>query len=351
MVPTECRRGESGSLRRPRRSGPQGLDNAPAASLSRQLAHYLLTITPGKAGEPATVEWRPVTAFYDVHADVRTVAADQPPQVTVKSPAPHQFVVTGQVAAGSAPLVQTSQVADPAAFARALFVEALARHGVTVEAPAVGPNPVERLPASDAYQEADRVALLRSLPFSGVVKVILKVSMNRGADTPVFLLAVKEGKRAIEDGLQAIRPFLDQIGVDAAAVSLGDGRGNERTDLFSPRSVAALLVAMAHRPESGVFYDALPILGVDGTEFMSLPATSPARGKIVAKSGTTIDGDLMNQEYLLLGKADAGYLTAKSGRRLVWAVYVDDVSSSNLDDLLAVGADIGTIAEAIYDLN
>jgi D-alanyl-D-alanine carboxypeptidase/D-alanyl-D-alanine-endopeptidase (penicillin-binding protein 4) len=284
-----------------------------------------LILTPGTVGDPATLDWRPTTAYYDVRADVRTVAADQPPLVTVGSPAPHQIVVEGEIPAGIAPLVQTFQVDDPADFAHTLFVEALARH--------------------------DRVALLRSLPFAEVVKVILKVSMNRGADTLVFLLAVKEGKRTFEEGLQAIRPFLESIGVDAAAISLGDGRGNDRADLFSPRSVAALLVAMAHRPESGAYYDALPVLGVDGTEFMSLPATSPARGKIVAKSGTTVVGDLMNQAFLLLGKADAGYLTAKSGRRLVWAVYVNDVSSPNLEDVIGVGADLGTIAEAIYEQN
>ena len=59
----------------------------------------------------------------------------------------------------------------------------------------------------------------------------------------------------------------------------------------------------------------------------------------------------MNQEYLLLGKADAGYMTAKSGRTLVWAVYVNDVLSADLFDLIGVGADIGAIAEAIYEAN
>jgi len=308
-----------------------------------------LTITPGTAGEPATLEWRPMTAFYDVSTTVRTVAADQPLDVTVTAPAPNQIVLAGQIPEGNAPLLQTFQVAEPAAFARTLFIEALARQGVIVATPAGGPNPADRLPGRDAYEESERVALLRSLPFAEVIKVILKVSMNRGADTLVFLLAVKEDRTAFEDGLQAIRPFLKQIGVEPGAVSLADGRGNERADLFSPRSVVALLRGMAAGPDFAAYLDALPILGVDGTEFMSLPATSPALGKIAAKSGTTIAGDLLNQEYLLLGKADAGYMTARSGRELVWAVYVNDVLSADLNELLGVGADIGAIAEAIYE--
>ena len=310
-----------------------------------------LTTVPATEGDPASLEVRPVSAFYDITMDVQTVAADRSQAVTITSPASNQIVIQGQIPVGSAPLLQTFQVEDPPAFARTLFIEALARHGVTVEAAAVGLNPSARLPANDAYAEINRVALLTSLPFSEVIKVILKVSMNRGADTLVFLLAVKDGKRTFAEGLQAIRPFLEGIGAVPAVISLADGRGNERADLFSPRSVAALLRGMAAGPDFTAYHDALPILGVDGTEWMSLPSTSPALGKIVAKSGTTIAGDVMNDEYLLLGKADAGYMTARSGRQLVWAVYINDVLSADLLELIGVGADIGTIAEAIYEEN
>jgi CubicO group peptidase (beta-lactamase class C family) len=70
--------------------------------------------------------------------------------------------------------------------------------------------------------------------------------------------------------------------------------GATRADRFGPRSVASLLSGMAAGPDFAPYRDALPVLGVDDTEWMSLPATSPALGKIVANSETTIDGDLMN---------------------------------------------------------
>ncbi len=84
---------------------------------------------------------------------------------------------------------------------------------------------------------------------------------------------------------------------------------------------------------------------------MSLQSTSRALGNFIAKSGMTIAGDLMREENLLLGKTDAGYMSAKSGRQLAWAVYVNDVLSADLLDLIGVGADIGTIAEAIYEMH
>lgn len=305
-----------------------------------------LVTTPGKAGEPATLEWRPHTAMYSVRTEAVTVAKGEPLGLTVDMPSPSEIVVKGQIAEGSDPILQTAQVADPQAFARTLFIEALQRHGITTIAPAVGANP-DRLPTS--YAEDTRVAVLDSLPFSQVIKLILKVSHNQGADTLVYLLAVHEGKNTFDDGMAAIKPFLTSIGVDPSAVSLGDGRGNARSDLFSPRSVADLLRAMASHPEAEAYAAALPILGVDGTEWTALPKTSPALGKITAKSGTTIDGDLLNQEYLLLGKASAGYMTSKSGKDLVWAIYVNDLLSPDLFDLIAVGDDIGEVAEAIWE--
>ena len=58
--------------------------------------------------------------------------------------------------------------------------------------------------------------------------------MNRGVDTLGFPLAIMEGQRTSGDGLQAIRPFLEQTGVDPSGASLADGRGKERADHFSP---------------------------------------------------------------------------------------------------------------------
>jgi D-alanyl-D-alanine carboxypeptidase/D-alanyl-D-alanine-endopeptidase (penicillin-binding protein 4) len=310
-----------------------------------------LTVTATSPGKQATVTSRPVTAFFDLRSDVTTVDANQDAELTLTSPAANQLVLTGQIPQGIAPVLVTAQVDDPPAFARTLFIEALRRQGVTVAAEAVGPNPTDRLPASDAYTAHDRVAVLTSLPFAEVIKIILKVSLNRGADTLVFLLAVHEGKRTFEDGLMAIGAFLGALRVEATAISLADGRGNARADLFSPRAVAALLRSMAGRPEFAPYLAAFPILGVDGTEWKALPESSPARGHIVAKTGTTIDGDLMNSQYLLQGRAAAGYMTGRSGRELVWAVYVNDVSAATVDDLLAIDADIGEIAATIYALN
>ena len=310
-----------------------------------------LSLTPGTVGDPAAVTWRPQTAAYQVQADVRTVDASEALELTVTSPSPGVIAVAGQLPVTVPHALQNFQVMDPPAFARTLLIEALGRAGVTVTATATGPNPDGKLPLTGSYAEADRVAQLTSPPFAENIKHILKVSMNQHADLLIFLLALKHGEQTFDAGLAQIPPFLRSLGLDPDAVSLSDGRGNEYTDLFSPRTVSQLLQAMATQPDFPAYFDALPILGVDGSETDTVAPTSPVRGKAFAKSGTTVAGDVMNQRPLVMVRALAGYLTATSGRELIFAIYVSDVPLADVLDVLTVVKEQGSIAEVIFARN
>ncbi len=301
--------------------------------------------TPGAEGEPATVRLIPETAFFPLAADVTTGAAGSAPDLAIALDDEGGLTVSGSVPSDGGDVLNVYEVQDPAVFARACFVEALARAGVAVAAPVVAPNP-----DPDAFAPAgDPVATLESAPLAELVKVTLKVSHNVWADTLVMLLGAGNGAGSWDAGFAAIREMLIDLGIDPAAISLADGRGNERADMFSPRSICDLLRAMAARPEGEALADALPILGVDGTETHAVPADSPVRGKAAAKSGTTAVGDLLNQQILLLGKASAGYMTGESGRRVAYGVYVNDVPLERIEDVYATIADQGAIAAALYE--
>jgi D-alanyl-D-alanine carboxypeptidase/D-alanyl-D-alanine-endopeptidase (penicillin-binding protein 4) len=310
-----------------------------------------ISLTPGAVGAAATVTWRPQTAAYQVRSDVRTVPPDEALNLTVTSPTPGVIAVAGQMPVTVPHALQTYQVADPPAFARTLLIEALSRAGVSTAATATGPNPDAKLPPPGRYAAADRVALFTSPPFAQNIKLILKVSMNQHADMLIFLLALKHGEQSFDAGLAQIPPFLRGVGLDPELVSLSDGRGNEYTDLFSPRTVSRLLQVMATRPDFPAYFAALPILGVDGSEADTVGPTSPVRGKAFAKSGTTVAGDVMNQRPLLMTRGLAGYLTAQSGRELIFALYVADVPLTDVNDVLAIIKEQGTIAEIIYAHN
>ncbi|HEX5498681.1 MAG TPA: D-alanyl-D-alanine carboxypeptidase, partial [Thermomicrobiales bacterium] len=116
-------------------------------------------------------------------------------------------------------------------------------------------------------------------------------------------------------------------------------------------TVSRLLQAMTTQPDFPAYFAALPILGVDGSEIDTVGPTSPVRGKAFAKSGTTVAGDAMNQRPLTMVRALTGYLTAQSGRELIFALYVSDVPLKDTLDVLTIIKEQGSITEVIYARN
>ncbi len=282
-------------------------------------------LTPAdRPGRPASVALRPQTPWVQVDVQVETVASGQKTNVGVELVGPQRYAVRGQVPAGASPIVRICPIDDPAGFARALFIEALRREGVSVFASALR-APTEELPEKSSYARLPRVALYTSPPLSEYLKVTLKVSHNLYASILPLLMAVQQGKRTLVEGMQREGKILADLGVDVGSISLESGAGGGDGDRVTPRATVQLLQGLAKRPDFGLFKAALPVLGVDGTLADVLPAGSPARGKVWAKTGTYGDPDLLNDRMLLRSKSLAGVMTTKGGRTLFFAFFVNEV--------------------------
>jgi len=307
-----------------------------------------ITITPAAPGAAPSLAMRPQTAAYHLVNRVTTGPAGDPLAVSITENLTGTIVVQGTIAADAGPVNQTYTVKTPAAFARTLFIEALTRQGIRMTAAATGDNPSATLPAPAAYTGARKVAELSSPPFSEDVKLTLKVSQNLHADTYVSLIAAASNKTGFYDGMVEEGTILSSLGLDTRGVSLGDGEGGVSEDRISPRSAAELLTIMTRRPYAEMYVNALPILGVDGSLATSCSPGSPARGRVYAKTGTTGTYDPLNNRGILLAKSLAGYVDTSHGKRLVFAIYVNNVPFENAGDMMAAGNDLGSIAEAIY---
>ena len=307
-----------------------------------------ITITPAAHRAAPSLAMRPQTAAYQLLNKATTGPAGDPLAISITENPMGTIVVQGTIAADAGPVNQTYTVRTPAAFARALFIEALTRQGIRITTPATGDNPSATLPAPAAYTDARKVAELSSPPFSEDVKLTLKVSQNLHADTYVSLIAAASNKTGFYDGMLEVGTILSSLGLDTRGVSLGDGEGGVSEDRISPRSAAELLTIMTRRPYADKYRHALPILGVDGSLATSCSPDSPARGRVYAKTGTTGTYDPLNNRGILLAKSLAGYVDTSHGKRLVFAIYVNNVPFENVDDMMAAGNDLGSIAEAIY---
>ena len=299
------------------------------------------------AGLSAKVEMRPATAYYQMEADVKTVEADKPIIIDVIGTGPRSFKVRGQMPIRAKPLVRFFPVEDPARLARALLIEALRIRGVSVSA-GIFEDPSKPLPSREEVAKLPAIATLVSLPFSEVVKVTLKVSHNLYASTLPLLVAVHSGGRTLSQGLRAQGKLLHECGVDSATISFGGGAGGASADAVTPAATVQLLRGMRTRPEFPALYAGLPILGMDGTLAEVVPANSPAKGKVHAKTGTLGWRDLMGSRDLLTSKALAGYLTTAKGRELTIAFFINNVPLPAGVTSVREGKMLGSLCELVY---
>lgn len=300
--------------------------------------------TPGTEGSPAIVTSRPKSALYRVEADVKTGGTEPNIMITEKD---RVISVTGSIPANHAPYLRTFVITDPAPWARSLFIDALKRQGVAIDAPSMGVNPRANLPADYAGQKP--VATLTSPPFSENVKLILKVSQNIHANALLGIMAAHEGKNNIEDGLLIEGQYLQRAGIDPKTLSIVDGEGSSNNRV-SPDAAVTLLRVMAVGNNTVVYRAAMPVLGVDGSLAKAAAPDNPAVSKVFAKTGTSAQSD-MNGDIMLLAKGLAGYMKTRSGRDVAFVIYANNVRISSMEDLAAVNTDMGSFAGALYEAN
>jgi D-alanyl-D-alanine carboxypeptidase/D-alanyl-D-alanine-endopeptidase (penicillin-binding protein 4) len=288
-----------------------------------------------------------------------TVAAGEPSTIELKvsESDPTVGIVSGNIPADYKPslpgvptMVQTFTIADPSAYLRTVFIEALNRAGVEVAAAAVGPNPSARLPAQGTYKDADKVAEFVSPPYGEYANLILKVSHNLGANLSLMLHGLTMGATTRDTALAAERKTLTTTfnlpndGFDFPT----NGSGSPDSQA-TPETMVTLLQEMQKTPVAKVYFDAMPILGVDGS-LQSVgvdppdPIIAPGIGHVFAKTGTTVD------QTGLKAQVFGGYFDGKSGKRYAYVVYVNHVTTiSSIADVIAVFAAEGQISAILHD--
>ncbi len=211
------------------------------------------------------------------------------------------------------------------------------------------PSDRETLPPVEAYETLPVVARHISPPFSETMKVVLKTSHNPMANVMPQLVASHFGERTAQAGLRRQGEFLKRIGIEEGSVSFGSGAGGSMSDHTTPKAALRLLQVMASRPDAGVYRDALPILGVDGTLADAVGPASPVRGKVMAKTGTAGMENALDGSTLMLSKALAGYLTAQSGRELAIALFVNRIPLRDMRAMMEQGKVLGKLCEILYE--
>lgn len=273
------------------------------------------------AGAKATLDVRPGTAYFTVVNQVDTVPAGGEADVTATAGPGGSVVVKGTLPVGTAPFNTAFFAPDPAAYARALFIEALGRAGVTVTAPVAAATGT--LPAADSYSADAKVASLTSPKAEVLGRLVLKVSHNRGAETLMCLLAVKAGSKDCNAGLATMLRTSQRAGIDPSSVYLYDGEGSDPASA-TPAALVRWLTWASGQPWGSAFRDGMPDVAGDGS--------------IMAKSGTSARPQSPPMPSLFVVQGEAGYMTTSDGRQYIAAVYANNATYPTVAEGLSEGA-------------
>jgi D-alanyl-D-alanine carboxypeptidase/D-alanyl-D-alanine-endopeptidase (penicillin-binding protein 4) len=255
--------------------------------------------------------------------------------------------VSGSIALDDRGYTGGVAISHPALLFVSMLRSALAQHGVTVTGRSrtegavnqsllttgvtvISPLTVDQLDLHPVFE----IASMPSPPFSVVAAQTLKPSQN--LYTELILRTLGERARIViadhltvtlspttstrtansEDaGLEVIKAFLKEAGLNPDALVLSDGSGLSRNDMVTAEATVQLLTFMSKHKYANVLREALPIAGVDGTlrnRFKGTAAENNLRGKT---------GSLASAASL------SGYVTTAAGEHLAFSIMVNNYPS------------------------
>src|SRR5436190_281130 len=299
-----------------------------------------IRVTPGAVGERPALDMLP---YYEVTNLATTAAAGTTELQFERMPNSRVLRLTGTIAVGAEPETLRMGIDDPAHFAAWRLRTLLEARGVRVTGDAEARHRPFARDGDDPARRGDRpvtrpsepeaLARLTPPPLAEDLILISKVSQNLHAELMLRRVGLIAGSGSIEDGVAAIAAMMSSAGVPRTAWDLSDGSGMSTYNRLSPRAVATLLRWAAAQPWGAAWRATFPVAGVDGTLARRFRGT-PLEGRLFAKTGT-----------LNASNALSGYLTARSGRTLIFSFYANDVPG----DVSATGfmdAALNLIAEA-----
>ena len=197
----------------------------------------------------------------------------------------------------------------------------LTRRGIAVGG--VAPKSLDPLPP------VDTLFVFESLPLRDILRALLKPSQNQIAELLMKTIGLeKTGSGTADSALRVYREQLLAWGAEPDGFVLRDGSGLSAHDLLTPETIVRVLATMEKDPDFPIFYNALPIAGVDGTIRNRMKGTA-AQGNLHAKTGSL-------QHAISL----SGYVTTADGDRLIFSILCNNFTTPS-SAVTAVGNAIG----------
>ncbi|HVE78730.1 MAG TPA: D-alanyl-D-alanine carboxypeptidase/D-alanyl-D-alanine-endopeptidase [Gemmatimonadaceae bacterium] len=214
-----------------------------------------------------------------------------------------RYRLTGSLAAGDSATMTVAHRDPRTAFLAALR-QAMADRGIAVNRGPAAAGPL------------DTLFVTLSPPLRDVLRAMEKPSQNQIAEVLLKTLGLERtGVGGADSGRRVVADQLAAWGVAADGFAIADGSGLSRHNYLTPETIVRVLDAARRDTAFAVFYDALPVAGVDGTIATRMRGTA-AEGNVRAKTG-----------YIDKARSLSGYATTADGRLLIFSMLCNNFTT------------------------
>lgn len=304
--------------------------SAPVGALQFNEGFAVIEVTPGLAtGDSVVIRLLPTDAPLRVFGAITTAPRDSNINDVHYTRVFYtdSVMVWGRLSAGRAPLRIEAAVTDPTRHFENALTQALRDGGVAVLGARVPPASTviatQPLAGSGTNGAAhgvpgteDTLFVWQSPPLRDMLPLLEKPSQNQIAEAFLHTLGGLRGQASVDSGRAVVRETLTGWGIPEDAYVYVDGSGLSRYNYVAPEAVGAVLWSMGHRADFEVFYQALPIAGVDGT------IAARMRGTLAENNAHAKTGSIANVRSL------SGYVTTRDGERLIFVMMANHFTAN-----------------------
>ena len=286
-----------------------------------------IIISPGDTiGDPVNISIEPDVEYIEV-ANTAITVLDRPHQGVSASRdrGTNRIHIEGALPIDAKQKRLWVSVENPTLFTASAFRQSLEHRGIEISGPALDIDDFSDYNYS--VSEDYLLAEYTSPPLSDIVTTVNKVSQNLYSELLLRTLGARfKNHGSAEAGIEIVKSFITSIGINPLKFNMSDGSGLSRLNLITAKQITTLLRYMKNSPVADVFFNSLPVAGVNGS-LKHRMLNSNAIGKVVAKTG-----------YLGNVVSLSGYITTENDE-LVFSMIINNYTvptsmAHSLQDLI-----------------
>ncbi len=278
----------------------------------------IVEVTPSdQVGEPANIRLTPENDYITINNQTKMVAEKETKDISIiRQHGTNEIVIEGSMPLNGSPSKSWSSVWEPTGYALNVFKRILAEEGISF----IGKTDIG---FHQTPKQAKRLAEKKSMPLKELLIPFMKLSNNgHGEMLTKEMGKVEHGEGSWDKGLQVTKSVAKELGVDTGTIQLRDGSGMSHKTYIPANSLSQLLYHAQEKPWFPVWEQSLPIAGISdrlvGGTLRNRMKEDPAKGNVKAKTGS------LNSVSTL-----SGYVTAKDGEKLIFAVLINNYLGSS----------------------